>query len=591
MPTWEDVKNKTDIIQFIGQQIKLYPSGRSFKGLCPFHKEKTPSFFVSPEKQIWHCFGCNRGGDVFKFVMEMEKVEFGDALRLVAEKAGIVLKREDPQIATLKAKVYNALEEAAKFFETNLAKTKNALGYLSGRGILPNTIKVFRLGYAPWGWHGLYLHLRQLGFSDLELEQAGLVIKSSQPTSQGLSWYDRFRNRIIFPILDHTGKVIGFSGRILPREGQTQEDQGAKYINTPDTLAYAKGKVLFGFSLAKDAIKDSNMAFLVEGNMDMIMGWQSGIKNIAAVSGTALTEDQLIMLKRLCDTLVLNFDMDTAGELATDRSIALASAKGFAVKISELPEAKDLADFCLAKPGQAQSLLSSSTDIMQYYFSRAFQLELKTLEDKKQALAYLLPRIKVLPNVLERNVWLDKLSARLGIDSKMLFEEFKRVPSLLEQVLTQPAKQKVGESIFTRSRWEALAEMLLALAVRFPEHSQALKQSLDYFPARYRPVLTYLSGVDSPLEQLKQEDQEFLNYLMLLGEYELSLWGDDSEKMAGKEINAMLKALKKEKVRHDLRDISIAVQEAEQNKQSDRVKELMDLLQTKTNEFALLDSE
>lgn len=591
MATWEDVKNKTDIVQFLGQHIKLMPSGRSFKGLCPFHKEKTPSFFVSPDKQIWHCFGCQKGGDVFRFVMEFERVEFGEALRILADKAGIVLKREDPQITTLKTKVYNALEEAAKFFIKNLSQNKNAFQYVSNRGIKPETVAKFRLGYAPFGWHGLYLYLRQLGFGDLELEQAGLVLKSSQSSTQGLSLYDRFRNRIIFPITDHTGRIVGFSGRVLPSDDPSQ-DQGAKYINTPDTMVYSKSKLLFGFSETKDAIKESERAFLVEGNMDMIMGWQNGIKNIVAVSGTALTEDQLIMLKRVCDSLFMNFDMDTAGEMATDRSIALASTKGFSIQIVQLPEGKDLADYCLSHPNEVPDLTKTGTDIMAYYFSRAFQLEPKTIEDKKRALAYLLPRIKVLPNVLDRNMWLEKLSDRLGIERKMLFEEFRRVPSLLEYVPANRTERVIGETLFTRSRWDALAETILALGVRFPEYGYLLEGGSEYFPYRYREYLPRLIAAGSSSDSgVPSEDQEFINYISLLAEYELSLWGDDAEKRVQIEMQCLVTELKKERIRHDIRDISVAIQEAEHGGNAQRIQELTNMLQAKANEMVSYNTE
>jgi DNA primase len=363
-------------------------------------------------------------------------------------------------------------------------------------------------------------------------------------------------------------------------------DQGAKYINTPETMVYSKGKVLFGFNETKDAIKEVNQAFLVEGNMDMIMGFQTGIKNIVAVSGTALTDDQLILLKRVCGTLVMNFDMDTAGEMATDRSIALASTKGFNIQIVKIPDGKDLADYCLSHSHQALELGKAGTDIMSYYFSQAFQIESKTIEDKKKALAYLLPRIKVLPNVLERNVWLEKLSARLGIEQKMLFEEFNRTLSLLEYISSVHQEKTIGESLFTRSRWEALGEMILALASRFPEYQEAVSQSAEYFPGRYQDYLPRLAKENS-----SQDDQEFSNYLLLLAEYELSLWGEESESKVGTEIKYLFMELKKEKIRREMRDISVAIQEAEGAGNHNRASDLTKMLQQKSQELVGLNAE
>lgn len=602
MAPWEEIKAKINLVDYVSQYVKLVPSGKSFKGLCPFHKEKTPSFFVSPEKQIWHCFGCHRGGDLFKFVMEQERLEFVDALRLLADKAGIVLKREDPQLTTLRSRLYEALKMSAQFFCHQFAQNRQALNYMLSRGLEVETLNLFQIGYAPASWHTLYLYLRQLGFSDLELEQAGLVIKSVDSKNK-LGYYDRFRNRIMFPIFDQTGRVVGFSGRILPFLGQGREDsfsqttersprlEEAKYINTPETLVYSKSKFLYGLYITQEEIKNQQKVFLVEGNIDVLMGWQNGLKNIVAVSGTALTENQLSLLKRFCHTLILGFDMDTAGEMATDRSIALASQHGFTIKIVQIPEGKDLADYFQAYPHSADKLLAHSQEIMQYYFSLAFQKEPKTVEEKKKVVQYLLPRIKSLLNVVEQNVWLEQLATKIGVASKMLLEEMERVSPLTEIRFADEKDTSVAESLFFRSRWERLAERILAFVLRFPDQVQQIKGNEAYFPYRFQEYARLLSSsLEIAPEKLEEEfGQEFVGYLYLLAEHELSFLSFDDPSFIKQELQSLILALKKEKIRNDLREIAIGIQEAEIAANHERVAQLSELFSQKTKEFAELE--
>ena len=308
----EEIKSRLNIADIIGEYIRLDKAGANYRARCPFHNEKTPSFMVSAEKQIWHCFGCQKGGDIFGFVMEIEGLDFKETLKLLAEKAGVALKKTDFKAESKKTRTLEILELATKFYETQLwsgAGKIKILNYLKDRGLQKESIKEFRLGYAPAGWRNILTFLIGRGYSAQEIEKTGLLVKKDNG-----DFYDRFRDRIIFPIADPMGKVVGFSARVAPGGDESQ----AKYVNTPESEVYHKSKALYGIDKAKGEIKSKNFALLVEGNMDVVAAAQAGIKNTVAVSGTALTPDQINIVKRYTNNLKMFFDMDKAGEEATN---------------------------------------------------------------------------------------------------------------------------------------------------------------------------------------------------------------------------------------------------------------------------------
>ena len=284
----EDVKSRVDVVDLLGSYLKLQKAGVNFKARCPFHNEKTASFFVSPARQIWHCFGCQKGGDVFKFIMEIDGCEFKEALLSLAGRAGIELKRESPEIQDAKSKEFAILEESTKFFEKNLFENNEASEYLKNRGLSVETIKEFRLGYSLDDWRTLFNHLSAQGHKAEDAEKAGLIIKSEN------SYYDRFRGRIIFPIFNQSGKVVAFGGRLFV---DSSGGKSAKYVNSPETALYQKSKILYGLHKSKIEILRENSCVLVEGYMDFLSAYQAGTKNMVAVSGTALTLDHLKILR------------------------------------------------------------------------------------------------------------------------------------------------------------------------------------------------------------------------------------------------------------------------------------------------------
>jgi len=590
----EEIKSKIDVVDYIKQTVKLAPSGKSMKGLCPFHKEKTPSFFVSPERQVWYCFGCQKGGDIFKFIEESEHVDFPEALKILADKAGIQLRYEDPRIQTMRNRAFEILKHAQIFYQQNLSANARVMDYMVSRGMKQETIETFGIGFAPAGWKNIFIHLKTKGFTPQDIEQAGLITRS-QRQEQRTEYYDRFRSRVMFPIFDQIDRVVGFSGRILPQEfgGPQDQSQEAKYINTPETLVYQKGKILYGFHKAKQAIKDANAAVLVEGNMDMLMGWQDGIENIVAVSGTGLTEYQLSILKRLCATVVFDFDMDRAGEMATDRSIGLATKKGFIVKILSLPSEKDLADFVRDHPGQAQKLIPDAQDIMAYYVDTAFRQGDATTEDKKRIVAYLLPRLKLLDNPIDQQKWTQTISQKLRVREELLIEELRKTPSLLsEEAETNEPNDKKSSVLFMKSRLDLLAERALGLMIKIPYANKTVFEACSFFPYRFQEFVRLLGSI--PEGDLQQGvfpqplGQESLNYLALRADYELAMLPDNTT--PEKELELTLFELKREKVHSSLREITLALKEAEAAKNVERVNELMKQAHTLTSTLAEIEN-
>lgn len=473
----EEIKLRLDIVELIQGYVRLSKAGINYKAPCPFHSEKTASFVVSPTKQIWHCFGCNRGGDQFAFVMEIEGIEFPDALKLLADRAGIKLVRENPVFSAEKNRLLEICEEAAKFFEQNISHHEQVMQYVQERGLMDETIKDFRIGYAPDDWQILFDHLVQKKYQSADIEKAGLAVKSEKQGGSGVRYYDRFRNRIIFPITDANGRVIGFGGRIFeqPTTNNSQPTtQIAKYINTPQTPIYDKSRVLYAFDKAKQDIRKKNSCILVEGYMDAVMSHQAGVKNAVAISGTALTREQLTTIRRLAEELVSSFDSDAAGEMATKRSLDLAAAYDFIRKIAIVPKAlgKDPADIVKGKPEKWIHIVEHAEPVMDFYFSRSLERnDASAPEGKKNIARILLPEIARLTNEIERAHWVQKLSVVLKVPEEAVAKELAK-QNEESAFLPEEPKQKTTQ----KTRREMLEERLLGILVFTPETRIALEQ-------------------------------------------------------------------------------------------------------------------
>ena len=471
----EEIKSRLDIVEFIQGYVRLEKSGVNFRANCPLHGEKTPSFFVTPSRQIWHCFGCGKGGDIFQFVMEMEGHDFPEALKLLAGRAGIEITREDPRIRSERNRLYDVNEEAAKIFEKSFADIPAAKTYIANRGLTDETVAKFRVGFAPQSWDFLLNALIKKGFHKEEIERAGLAVKSQERGSV----YDRFRSRIMFPIADSSGRIIGFGGRIFREESRIkhQASRGAdtteaKYINTPQTMIYDKSAVLYGFDKAKQEIRVKNNVVLVEGYMDCVASHQAGVANTVAVSGTALTGRQLQMLRRICDTMICSFDTDAAGESATRRSLALASEFDFERRIAAIPTGKDPADAVQENPELWREAVAEAKPVMEFYVEKAFrEQDPHTAAGKKAIAAMVLPFVGDLFDAIQRDHWIKELSRRLGASEESIRSELGRRRGNAAPTARTPVDSRaLGEPAEKiQGRRERLEEKFLILLAMVPE--------------------------------------------------------------------------------------------------------------------------
>jgi DNA primase len=480
----EEIKNRLDIVDVISGYIKLQKAGRNFRARCPFHSEKTPSFMVSPERQIWHCFGCGKGGDIFGFVKEIEGTEFVDALRTLAQRAGVILKKQDPKTQTERQRLYKICELAARFFQKQLEASsvgKKIEKYLAERGINKNSMRDWRLGYAPDSWETLSQFLKSRGYTDGEIIKSGVAVEKekSQSPNSNIQYYDRFRGRIMFPIFDLNGQVVGFAGRVAPGG----DEKSAKYVNTPQTLIYDKGRLLYGLDKAKIEIKRKNFCVLVEGNTDVIMSHQAGVFNVVASSGTALTEEHLKIIKRYTDNLVLAFDTDLAGINATKRTANLALSQGFNAKIIVTPSGKrikDPADLIRENPRAWEKIISSAQGIIEFCLSDALaRHDIKTANGKKEAAKELLPLFKKIADPIEQAHWIGELAKKLRVAEKLLSEALNKISSPREALQTQNKTQTIKTNQ-PKSRRLRLEEELIGSIVGTSEPKEAINEILKW---------------------------------------------------------------------------------------------------------------
>ena len=577
----EDIKSRLSAADVVGSYVRLVKAGQNFKALCPFHNEKTPSFYVSPARDIWHCFGCSKGGDIFAFIKEIEGVDFPEALELLASRAGVILKKEDPHLLTERRRYFFLLEEAVKFYEAELLKRRDVLDYLKERGLKEETIKSFRLGYAPQSWDGALAHLRGMGFRAEEAERAGLAIISQNPEARS-RFYDRFRGRIMFPIADGAGRTIGFSGRIYEKDlpkNESPENAGGKYINTPNTLLFDKSRVLYLWDRAKNEIRQSDACILVEGQMDALMSHQAGIRNVVATSGTALGQGHLNLIRRLTSKLFLAFDADAAGELATKRGVDLILSSGFDVHIMEVPGGKDPADAIRENPElwaeaarEAKPVISFFLGILQKHFSS----DPRRLKSETGKLV--LPYIAALENEMERAHWVQETSKVLGIKEEPVWEEVKKLQlGGLGAKIASAAPDALGASV--KSRRDLLEERVLGMLVwKRGEFLEKLKATTrDFFSEHHKPLLECVFNEKIPAGGGKLKE----NLEKLALEAEL-LYGDLPAGKAGmparaggekvhEEFHLLLAELEKEHLKARLGTLAAEIRELETSGEEQKI--------------------
>ncbi len=589
------IKEKVDIVDLISEYVQLKPSGINHKGLCPLHNEKSPSFMVNRERQSWHCFGCGKGGDIFTFIQEMEGMEFRDALRFLADKAGIQLSQSiSTTETTQKNRVKDINREAAKFFHyilLKLAPSKPALDYLLERGLMRETIEAWHIGFIPDQWDLLTKYLLKKGHSIDDILASGLAIKKDGADARsGRGYYDRFRGRIMFPIFDAHDTVVGFTGRVLIET----EHSGGKYVNTPQTLLYDKSRLLFGLNRAKREIKAKDLIVMVEGQMDVIACHQAGMTNVVATSGTALTEHQITLLKRYSANVNMAFDSDAAGIAAAKRGIDLLIESGMNVRVIQIPEGKGKdPDECIKKNKAVWfESVAKAQDIMNWYFDRAFKDKDLSNPKLKQLIANdLLREISRIPFAVERDHWLGVLSHRLGVDVAVLREDIARIFKDIKHTPQARIVKDEGavEISVKQERIDLLLDRLFGLLLVTPELIPKIPSQffiLETFSTAWHKDLYEIIKIaytqhiacdfTHVIECYQNNTENPINILLLLGEKEFS---DFSLPLREQELYALTSQIRIEWIKKRRTVIYRELAEAEAHRDNERIAELLSVLQ------------
>ncbi len=590
----DDIKSKIDIVEFIREYLpEIKKSGANWKARCPFHNEKTPSFMVSQEKQIWHCFGCGEGGDIFGFLQKIENIEFPEALRILADKAGVKLTHQDPKMTNLKTRLLDLHELAADFYHRMLYSPQGrlALNYLTEeRKLTQETIKDFKLGFAPNDWRQLANFLKSKGYNNHELRESGLVVEKNvyaSNTTQTVT-YDRFRGRLMFPIIDYNGNAVAFTGRAL-----SKDFAGGKYVNSPQTLIYNKSAVLYGLDKAKNFIKEKNSAVIVEGNMDVIASYQAGVREVVASSGTALTEDQLNILRRYTETLIFSFDQDAAGEMALTRALGLALAKGFNLKVIVIDKsiAKDPDELVKKDPILWQQAVDAAQPFMDYLFEHTFKNHNpEQLEEKRRIAKTLLYWLNLVPDVVVKDYYLKKLAAGISVDERTLRSALSPVPG--KSIISDQELKPTGD------RFILLNERLLTLLCAYPkgieivsaesELAEILQQT---YRDLYKQIVIYYNNKNEIIySELKEEvlaqDPALSKTLevVMIKQEEFSDWEEED---LVKELTTILREIRRQHLISELKKVSQDIQQTEANGDIEHLKTLMEKFSDLTTEITL----
>ncbi|MCJ7793153.1 MAG: DNA primase [Candidatus Marinimicrobia bacterium] len=568
----EEIRKKIDLVELINEYTPLKKTGRNFKALCPFHSEKIPSFVVSPERQIFKCFGCGAGGDCFKFLMLTENMEFSEALQVLAKRAGIKLRRYQPsESEKQKQRLYEINHLASEYYHYLLTKHpagKSALDYILGRGISRESLTQFKLGYSPNLWEALQDYLvKKKKYPADDLEKAGLVIKSEKRRG----YYDRFRGRLMFTLRDQRGNVAGFAGRTLDPK---QEE--AKYINTPETLLYHKSDLLYGLFETKETIKKTDEALVVEGELDAISSIQVGVENVVAIKGTALTQGQIDLLGKYTQNLVLALDRDLAGDQAAKRGIELADAAGMAIKVVEVKGGKDPDEVAQKEPQRWRQEVKEAVPIYDYYLDSALaRFDARTAEGKRKISLELAPILAKINNKVVQAHYLRQLAERLRVEegavaaevAKYVTEESAK-PPLARKDYQETEKEKMSRReifeeylfalAFQSGNWLLLKKRKISPLVKTPRY-QGIMEVLGKYLKRYKTL-----DSQKLAKLLPAELKEAFDKLYLL---ELADLIEDEDKLK-KELFKIERELRKLGLKETLREISQQIGELERNEKS-----------------------
>lgn len=435
----DQVKENLSITDVVSTYIRLEKSGAQFRARCPFHNERTPSFYVSPERKSFHCFGCQTHGDIFTFVEKIENIPFVEALKILADRAGVSLQnseknKEESRLITL-------LKDATEHFEKNFQNSPEAREYIFGRGITEETVKTFHIGYAKNEWRDLFMFLAAKGYQPEEMVEAGVMIEAKDDNGKTKGWYDRFRGRVMFPIRNVSGATVGYSGRIMPSLVDPTVAQG-KYVNTPETPLYHKSKILFGYDTAKKSMAEKKSVVVVEGQMDLCMSYQAGIHNTVAVSGTAFTDEHIHLIKRFCDSVILSFDTDDAGQNALKKTAMLCLLGGLDVYVVTGLDTKDPADLIQEDPHKWIKAVEKKKHVVEVLGSHVMETVTDEREQGKKIVTDVLPFLRAIQSPVDRAHFIRVISQKSSIPEETLTEELSRgilnTQEAVEVVTTAP---------------------------------------------------------------------------------------------------------------------------------------------------------
>jgi len=548
----EQIKERLSIEEVVGSYIKLERAGNNFKARCPFHNEKTPSFFISPDRGSYYCFGCGAKGDIFSFVQQFEGLDFIGALKILADRSGVILEKFVSKIDDKKERLYLLLETTTLFLQKNLEAELIPLEYLKKRGLTDKTIKDWRLGYVRDEWRTIYDHLKSKGFTDNEMERAGMI------KTEGQSTYDRFRGRIMFPIFDSASRVIAFSGRILHDDGKS-----AKYLNSPQTEIFDKSKTLYGFDKAKQAIRKFDYSILVEGQMDLLMSHQEGFTNTVASSGTALTIEHLKLLKRISSRIIMSFDSDNAGAKAAERGWMLALSSGMEVKIAAIPKGYDPANLILKDKEEFKEVLKNSVHLIDFLLNRILS-ENENTDNRKLGLAIknkVLPYLSLLDSNMEKSHYVSKINEKTGIKEDSIWEDLKKVKIDDEYQVKEIVEEK-GEEKKVGMLKAGSVERSLAGIIVFGESSKDEKINPEILKQKIKDIIGD--------ENYKNFETELKN---LSGEltFEAENYYGALEKVKfNKEVEYLLLNLQEEHFKKELSELMMELKKAEKNKEEEK---------------------
>ena len=552
----EKIKEENDIVDIISESVRLKKAGRSFSGLCPFHNEKSPSFSVSQEKQIYKCFGCGESGNVITFVMKNKNMNFIDAVKYLADRANILLedeKRVNP-IAKKKELLYKVNVEAGRFFFSNLRSNKMAMEYFLNRGIRQETIKRFGLGYAKDSWNSLLFHLRKLGFSENILLEAGLVLTSEKTGNK----YDRFRNRVMFPVFDYRGKVIGFGGRVL-------DDSKPKYLNSPETLVFQKGTNLYGLNFAIKSNMKERYFIIVEGYMDLISLHQHGITNVVASLGTALTVNQARLLKRYADKVIISYDADVAGQTATMRGLEILKDVGFDVRVLSIPQGKDPDEYVRSNGRDAfMKLINEAEGLVEYRIKKAG--ENINFKDSNDLVKYGKKVTEILAKVnpIEKDIYIKKISENTGIREQALYDLLsKEMTKNIKNQEFMNNKEENGTKLYKEPAFIKAERSLLKLCLEeeyfdyisqlisqdeliLPEHKEIFSIIKEAKKGSINNIVTFLESKSENIKVI-EEVVKIKEQQVLTGKDNKKLIQDLIKQIDSYKLNQKLKELKQKR--------------------------------------------